>query len=340
MDGIYKYFAWKEKGYWRGQELLSIPQIEALLAVHGWKKEVFASIQQYDEFGNCLRSPLYFDFDGEPERVIADVRHFVQASEFVINVTPKIFFSGNKGFHLIIDYLVEHPQCHLLVQDFARELAAVPTLDMKVYRTQSLLRIPGSPGSARGFHKIALTRKELFAMSFEEIRELSRTEQHRAVLHASAEKIDSSVMDAWLKTALAKLPSYDNINSILAHSESVGMEMTPCIQRLLTEPQPQGNRHESLFILGRFFKLCGLDLASAKAAIEINEHWALYEQQEREVTKTLKSIYFSRRPVTLGCKGASVSASLMRDNCDRHCPFSPDFPKLTVVDTKGVAHLV
>ncbi len=335
----YQYFAWKEKGYWRGQELLTRAQINVLLAVHAWKKEVFASTQRYDEYGNCIGSPLYFDFDGEPQRVLFDVRHFVNACEFVISVTPRIFFSGNKGFHLIIDYMINHPLCHLLVKDFADEIAAVKTLDYKVYRAQSLLRIQGSPASAKGFYKIQLTRDELFSMSFEELRELARTQRFIPDTH-DITKIDECIMEDWLKVAIKKLPSYDNLEAIIGHSQSVGMDMTPCIQRLLTTPQAVGNRHESLFILARFFKLCGLDIDSTRKAIEAYDHWSVYEQQEREVSKVLKAVFYQKKPSTLGCKSHSVSASIMRDNCDSHCPFSPDFPTLTVIDSKGVEHHV
>lgn len=339
MSETFKYFAWKEKGYWRGQELLTRPQINALLTNLDWKKECFASIQSYDEFGNCLGSPLYFDFDGEPERVLFDVRHFVQACEFVVNITPRIYFSGNKGFHLIIDHQVEHPLCHLLVKDFAEEIAAVKTLDMQVYRSQSLLRIPTSPASIPGFYKIQVSRKELFKLDFEGMKKLATKRRMMEDDH-STEKIDTHVMEDWMRTALVKLPVYDNIHAVIAHTESVGMEMTPCIQSLLTKPQMNGNRHESLFILCRFFKLCGLDIASARRAIEAQDHWSVYEQQEGEVSKVLKSVFYQKKPPHLGCKGASSSAALMRSHCHSNCPYSPDFPKLTVIDLKGVAHLV
>lgn len=339
MNEVYKLFAWREGAYWRGQEIISVSQMKAMLEVLQWKREVFASIQDYDEFGNCISSRLVFDFDGEPDLVMKDVKHFIHACEFVINCTPRIYFSGNKGFHLTIDHIIEHPMCHLLNQDFAEEIALCKTLDKKIYRVNSLFRIPGSPASRKGYYKIQLSRAELFSMSFDEIQELARNRRHFEDDH-DASKIHLDVMHAWLNIALQKLPKYDNIKAITLYTNSVNSEMTPCVYKFLTEEQPSGQRHECLFILARFFKLCGLSLEDTKTALQSQPHWNLYEQTDGEITKILRSVFYSKKNSSLGCKGKSVSAEIMRDNCDINCPFSPNFPKLTVVDLKGQTHYV
>lgn len=337
MTELYRIFAWKDKGYWRGQELISQSQIATMLGVLGWQKEVFASIQSYDQFGNCLSCPLYFDFDGDSSTVQADVQHFVQACEFTISVTPKVYFSGNKGFHVIIDHPIEHPLCHLLVQHFGKEIGFFKTMDMKVYRSTALLRIPLSPASVPGYYKIAITRDELFKLSFDQIKALARQPRQIPNDHDPS-KIDVEVMDAWFKTAVAALPKYDSLQAILSHTDSVEMEMTPCIRTMLTQEQLIGSRHESAFILARFFKLTGFDFDSAKAAMLGFDHWAQYEAEHREVTKILKSVFFSRKETTLGCRGPTVSADIMRQHCDARCHFSPNFPKFRVIDLKGRAH--
>lgn len=339
MTEIHKLFAWREGKYWRGQEIISVAQMRSMLTLLDWKKEVFASIQDYDEFGNCISSRLVFDFDGEPDLVMKDVKHFIQACEFVINCTPRIYFSGNKGFHLTIDHIIEHPLCHLLNQDFAEEIALCKTLDKKIYRTNSLFRIPGSPASRKGYYKIQISRAELFSLSFSQIQELARNRRHFEDDHDPS-SIHTDVMTAWLKIAMQKLPRYDNLEAITIHTNSVNSEMTPCIQRFLTREQPHGQRHECLFILTRFFKLCGLDAESTKTALQSQPHWAAYEETDGEITKVIRSVFYSKKQSTLGCKGKSVSAEIMRDSCDANCPYSPNFPKLAVVDLKGQTHYV
>ncbi len=339
LTEVYKIFAWREGSYWRGQDLISVSQMRSMLHVLNWKKEVFASIQDYDEFGNCISSRLVFDFDGDPDTVLKDVKHFIQACEFVVNVTPRIYFSGNKGFHLTIDHMIEHPLCHLLNQDFADEIACVTTLDKKIYRVNSLFRIPGSPASKKGYFKIQLSRYELFSLRYEEIQDLARDRRVYEDDH-DATCIEHDVMQAWLKVALRKLPDFTSLDHVLAHTHSVGMEMTPCIHTLLTQRQPQGNRHESLFILARFFKLCGLDVDNTRRALEVHPHWNEYEQTDGEITKVLKSVFYTRKQTMLGCKSNSVSAEIMRDNCQDVCPFNANFPKIAVEDLKGQIHHV
>lgn len=335
MDNQHKYIAWKEGEYWRGQELVSLPKSRALLAALHWKREVFATIQTYDEFGNILWCPLYFDFDGEPNQVHADVKMFVQACEFTISCTPRIYFSGNKGFHVIIDYPIHHPLCHFLVRDFALEMCQRPTLDLKVYRSQAMLRIPGSPASKPGFFKIQLTRNELFKLSFDEIKQLAKTQRFIEDEHDPT-SVDTAVMEAWLPTAIARLPKYDKIQDLIEYATSVDMEITPCIKALLTEEPYPGDRHETVFLLARFLKNCGLDHDSAVRILKSNPGWADYAKESRDIEKTFRSVFFSQKPMLVGCKSrVSTASAIMRSRCDSTCHFSPDFPKLRVFDAKG-----
>lgn len=331
----HKIFAYLDGKYWCGRNLLPYNQIKSILHTLNWKKEVFATIQTYDQFGNCISSPLYFDFDGDHEVVHNEVKAFVQSCIYILNVIPKVFFSGNKGFHVIIDYIIEHPQCHLLVKDFAKEMTCAKTLDQSVYRTLSMFRLPGSPASKPGYYKIPITRTELFTLSFEQIKELAKKQRIVDQEH-DIEKIDQEAMSQWLKKAIENLPTYDDINHVLAHTDSVNMEITPCIKSLINDPQPKGTRNAVVFILARFFKLCGLDLTSAQTALLSTNHWKEYEANEHSVSKVFRSVYNSQDIQKLGCKNNSEGAGIMRSLCQDICPYSPNFPKLEVTDSHKV----
>ncbi len=325
MSEIYKYFAWKERGYWRANELLSVPQIRSILNSLEWRKEVFASIQNHDEHGNILSGPLWFDLDGHPDVVLKEARHFVAACEFVVNVTPRIYFSGGKGFHLIIERVIEHPRVHELVQDFAREMApSLTTLDPKVYRTRSMFRIPGSPASKLGYYKIELTRAELFTLSYDAIRQLAQRQRFIDTDHDPS-TLDEETFDAWLAIATTKLPVYDKLEKVEHLARSVDMEITPCIATMLTRPAPEGERNATAFTLARFFRSCELDEDSCRQIIMAQPHWEQFEVEGREVSKVLRSVYRTKGQSHLGCRGQSQTAEIMRSYCASPCPFRQDF---------------
>lgn len=323
---IYKYFAYKEGQYWRINDLLSMDQCRAQLSALAWKKEVFASIQNYDEYGNVLSGPIWFDLDGDPANVLADAKDLVCALEFLVNCTPRIYFSGRKGFHLIIERQIEHPRVHEIVADFAQETAGtIKTLDKAVYRTRSMFRIPGSPASEKGYYKIELTRGELFTLSFEEIRQLASKQRFIETEHDPS-KMDDEQIVAWLKIAEAKLPVFSTVTDI-ERARNLELEFTPCLRHLLTQPAPPGERNLTAFLLARFFKVTGLDRDSAERLFFSQQHWKSFELEGREVSKVLKSVYQSRQEPRVGCKTPSPGADLMRSYCDQLCHFRDDFPQ-------------
>lgn len=329
----YKYFCYRVGTTWRGQQLLSIAQIRSQLVTLRWEYEVFATMQSYDEYGNCLGSPLYFDFDGKPDEVLHDARAFVTACEFVINVTPRIYFSGNRGFHFVIDHFIEHPKCHLLALDFAKELAPRRTIDLRVYRNQAMFRIPGSLSSNRIHFKIQLSRSELLSLDLPAIRTLGSVQRMIADDH-DVSKIDSFVMADWFQTALAKLPNYTDATKLREAFDEQDTDFTACLEALLyNDPQP-GTRNESIFVLARHFKIAGFDRDTTLETILGQPHWAEWDSLQGEATKIVRSLYNSSRSSHIGCRGETSSAQLMRDNCDKRCFFRTDWPELNLIDDR------
>lgn len=325
MSDDHKFFAFKEGAHWRVNDLLPVDQIRSMLQTLEWKYEVFASIQTYDEHGNIKCCPLYFDLDGEPDQVLADAKAFCQTCEFVLNITPRIYFSGSKGFHLIIEKAIDHPRCHELVADFAKEIAgSIRSVDKKVYSSRRMFRIPCSPASKRGFYKIELLRRELFDLSFDQIRDLAR---HQRIIETEHDpsKLDDDTYESWLAIAIAQLPTYDKVGRRSDGGSSVDMEMTPCIATMLSTRAGPGDRNQTVYILAKFFRICEIDEASCRAILLQYQHWHDFEKEGGEVTKVVRSVYRNPRPSMIGCRGQGIYQELMRAQCAAPCHFRPDF---------------
>jgi hypothetical protein len=130
---------------------------------------------------------LGFDFDSASNVGLAHtdakvcVDYFIKAHN--IGISPEeimIYFSGNRGFHVVVNAEVfnAEPQIdmikvwRLLVNHINKELK-LNTLDLAVYTKRRSWRIPNTKHTKTGLYKRALTYEE-FNSSLENIRELAK----------------------------------------------------------------------------------------------------------------------------------------------------------------------
>lgn len=316
---MFKIFAWVDRaGHWCGQKLVDVRAIPRLRESLGMVP-TFATVQTYNEDGDVLFCPLYADFDckQDPSRAMADARYVVYLLGEMSNVVPDIYYSGGKGFHLLIPYRVEHGSGHLVAKNFFQSLAStLPTLDPSVYRTQALLRLPNSPGSRPGKWKIQLTRHELMTLSMPEIEELG-SRPRQPFNEFDAAKINDEFL-SYVEAAKMAVPKFQPASLSGGTDEPV----TPCIERLFLTPPDVGQRNHVVMLLARSFRLRGISEGDAVSAMLALPHWEELEREERGmVRKTFRSVYQSRRPSMVGCK-TGFSADLMRQFCDPFCWFN------------------
>lgn len=309
---MYKYFAWRDEYGWRGQKLIGLGAVESMRRLMA-KKEHFASPLTYDETGKILFCPLYADFDGAS--ALEDVRYAVHLIGEMANVIPDIYFSGNKGFHLIIPFKVTGDRCYLVSRYFFEYLAKdLPTLDKSVYHTRALLRMLGSPASREGYFKVQISKSELFGLSLDQIRELARTNQNREIDECDVSKLTQEFHTV-LQDAVRNLPEW---KVRPAYSATFGSEITPCIERMIDEEPTQGWRNQTVQLLARFLKKVNFTEEGAMEFLLAREHWKAYEDRERGVSKAVASIFRSKREVLLGCR-TGRDAELMKEKCHSLC---------------------
>ncbi len=319
----FKIFAWQSSGYWCGQKLVPVSAIRTL------KNQLsdcptFASIQTYDQHGKTMYCPLYADLDGkDPKQAHFDAQYIVSLVGEMTNIVPDIYYSGNKGYHVIIPYRIEHEQCHLVAKHFFEYLAEdIPTLDGRVYRSQSLLRLPGSPASRPGYFKVQITKKELMSLSHDSITDLAKAPRIGDINEFDHEKLNQDFFDV-IEAGKSKVPVYRN-QQLAEYISDIGQEMTPCLKKMLENPSPTGKRNQTVYLLARLFKKCGLAEQDALSLLTTHTHWLDYEKEERGVSKVLSSLYKSPKQVMIGCR-MGQDAELMKAHCDQLCWFNEDF---------------
>lgn len=325
-----RYFAWKEDGYWQGHKLLTSSQISILLSHLPQDREVFASVQSHDETGEILSCPLYADFDHKSEsleRTQADVQTFVWRIITELGVVPEIYYSGRKGFHVILPYEIIHRRCHYVAQHVARRFGGdLASFDHQVYRPRAMFRLPLSMGSQPGFYKVRLTREELFNASVEDIQRFSKARRQLKTNETDLEKLQSDVFLDMLEEAAESLPPEKVGKAVYGQSAY----LTPCLKDMLQNGTGEGLRNKAVFVLSKFFKQAGLSEDQAREELLSRAHFKAWEiARGVNVTGVLRSVYKSPREPRLGCK-YGMDADVMQAHCQRLCPFNPEFPLLKV----------
>jgi hypothetical protein len=289
-----RYWAFIREGNWHGQRLIHATQYHAVhQIVHGRYPE-FLSLNTYNPDGTIRSFRLVFDMDSTNVEL---ARHDTAI------VVARI---GGERSHEVAGVLAH------------RLFGNLQTLDTKIYRNRSMFRLPYSPASEPGFFKIELGPDELDHPSHYH-RQLSS--MRSPYQNQTVDRPDYKRLTEMAQESFQTLPVWSTYQPESGNDQERDLIVTPCITRIANKTPVEGERNLTIFILARHHKQFGKTEADTLGELMGNPHLAGLEREIRSVTK---SIFGSQREVRCGCKGGSNEATLMRENCDKWCPFSPE----------------
>lgn len=285
---------------------------------------VFATAYRYrtqdkkgDLFGN-----LYFDLDGTSyEAVKADAIRLTIILEALFGIKPEdllIFFSGNKGIHIIVPAAVlgiqPHPHLNEIFKFIASTLAGqLPngTLDTKVYDRVRLFRLPNSKHTKSGLYKVPLSYDELLYCSADRIRQIASEPRDwkvsRPTYRTRAAVVYQNYVKQWEASKLAQ-----KFNRQRGHRQ---LDFTPpCVKHLILNGAVEGARNQTAAVLANHYKQRGY---SEEHTIETLRRWnekrVSPPMDDRELVTTVRSIY--ARDYYYGCTTLERLAPCDKVNC-------------------------
>lgn len=141
--------------------------------------------------GPCCCRWLTFDIDRpDVAGALADARKLATGLlDRYPEAEPAVLFSGNKGFHLLLELTHNPPPTvgfHHTARTLAEALAALAgvTIDTAVYDAVHIIRLPNTRHPKTGLFKRRISLDELFALDVERIRRLAE--------HPSGEALPTS----------------------------------------------------------------------------------------------------------------------------------------------------
>lgn len=310
---MYKYFTWTQNGYHRGQELYSRQQIATLLAHTKKPSECYATVQDYDQQGNTLGSLVYFDIDC-PSLYDAheQMLEICDELETDFGLEPMVWFSGSKGFHIIVPKYINHYRCHEIVRMLAQPYVKRYDIDTSVYRERSMWRCNNTWNSKGEKFKIRIPKDT----PLQEILALANCPQFiSSVKTPEVRTILPEMLERWVK----HLP--DRSAKAVASSND-GEDMMPCLKKLWNmEAPPSGYAHQLCHVVSRWCFKSGLTRQDAVSLFDEHVFWK--KQNPRDYEKVIDSVYRTGR-AHIGCK-TGRDAEILQPHCQLVCHFRDDF---------------
>jgi hypothetical protein len=299
-------------------------------AIDRWKNRfrntnIFSSIAIYagPSYETTSITPIFFDIDSADDlpatRVSAlTLCEMLMNRAFVPQDSLEIYFSGNKGFHVLVPCPVfrafSSPNALALNKRMAQKAEAqgIRFLDTGVYTNKRIWRLPNSIHGKSGLFKIPLTYEELRDMDMDSIVKLAQSPrpQDSFVMPCVCEKATQ-----WYGRAIecfeeryTKRSSNRTINTQFKR----GWRMPPCVKAIETAVVPDGIRHMLYVSLARYYSYLNMHHD------EILDRLEAIDQRNpvRDPHSIERAVSFGcTHPGFPGCENPAISRYCQKDKC-------------------------
>ena len=252
--------------------------------------DVYYTIYTYygEDKDKCpILAPLYLDFDDDDveghyleER--SDVYRAVQLLSKWFKVPVEqvmLYFSGSKGFHVIIPHEVFgwapsvdlNTKLKCVMTQIQKELGT-GRIDGRIYDRKRLFRIPNSINGKSGLYKIPLTLDELMKISsYKELKQIASKPKLAMFPVPVYSKESQEAFEEWIQAHQEQKHARRHTGTIKIPEG--GRQLLPCVEAILRDGVGEGSRNNTAVAVASSI------LQSGKTLEETED--ILYEWNER-----------------------------------------------------------
>lgn len=296
-------------------------------------KDFYCCIYEYKQ--TCdegpLRAPFYLDIDNhgtlESEESYKEVkRDTILSITTLINLygipreNIQIYFSGAKGFHVIVDQAVFGTEederlndiYYLIAQDIKKH-TLFNNIDLR-YDRRRLFRVENTINSKSGLYKTPITFQELMDSTMESMKELASKERHiddttpAKVVHRAQEKFNGFKDIVYMPRERRMYGKHTKFKNLM-----------PCSLSVLENGAGRGNRNNVTVAIASALFQCGTDYDEAMdRVLDWNSSKNDPALSDREVQRAVKSAYQSiQKGMRFGCTKMKEYGYCVPDKCRR-----------------------
>jgi len=292
----------------------------------------FASIMAFDSYtqdddgklvinGN-MKGPLVFDFDGTGD-VGAALKDAIKLVKWLFDMgtdeqAVRVYFSGAKGFHVIIHESVfgatASPDMPRIYRDLALSISGalgLKTADRKIYHASRILRLPRSMNAKTKLFKIPLNVQQLGKLKVEEIKRTASSDKVSETVYGPG---DPCLAEDFRNAARRVKEKAEAFQEMDIPDIKVFQNDCPCIEEVRAGV-PEGLRNEALYHIALNDKFSGRSKTDTLAFLVAWNQKLGTPLQPHEINSTVDSVF---------TRSYKWSCSRARDcglNCDpSKCP--------------------
>lgn len=295
----------------------------------------YMTIYSYDskDINTCnFIAPLYLDFDIDNlkdnyDKLIRDLKIIVYRLKTELHLENRdieIYFSGAKGFHILINHKVFGFKPSRTINKDLKAVAIyfkastfTKCIDTSIYDYRRLFRIPNTINSKTGLYKVPISYSKLIKMNYSEL--LSYASKPRKMIKKPViynQKAHDAFYELINKIQERKKQT---VNTAVAREYVNNKKLLPCVEYLLQNGAEEGQRNNCTIALASALFQIG---HSKEEVIEILDTWNQTKNDspisDRELYTTINSAYNnSKNNIYYGC-----SAFRELGVCIKYCPIN------------------
>lgn len=310
----------------------------------GRKKELSNLIKQFDgdkyttiysyeneDINSCkFIAPFYLDLDIDDiennfDKLIRDLKLIIFRLKHELHLSNNdidIYFSGSKGFHIIVNQKVFgfEPSRNLnkqLKKIAVHYKAATFTkcIDTAIYDYRRLLRVPNTINSKTGLYKVKINYDKLKNMSWDDLKKYASKPKTQI---KKIPQFNQKAQDSFYEL-LDSIEEQEksNVNMQIAREFLKEKKLLPCVQYLLQNGAESGQRNNSTVALANSLFQIGHSLEEVE---EIIETWNVTKNDEPLSGSEIRATILSARNNSNNnvCYGCSTFKDL--NACVKDCP--------------------
>lgn len=269
--------------------------------------DAYSTVYLYetDDIDNCLLyAPIYLDLDidlkddGDFRRVVRDTLITITCIEEELNVPSeyiRIFFSGSKGFHIMIDPIVFGIDPDKDLNDKYKKVATrlnrqtmYKSIDTGIYDRKRLFRLPNSINSKTGLYKVPIDIETLRRADYEFIKDYASSPKELEVSEVTFVPEAKRAYERLLLVERMKESRKRTPRSIIPFERK---ELLPCVEKLIEEGVGKGGRNNACVAIASSVVQSGVD---REETVDILLNWNENNDPplpESEVVRTVYSAY-------------------------------------------------
>ena len=296
--------------------------------------DTYSTIYRYDNKNQDMANiigPLYIDLDindlqQDFEKLKRDVLLLCRRLKTMFHLTDdnlQIFFSGSKGFHILVPHTVfgikpskDLNDKYKLIALELKSYTITKSVDTRIYDSKRLFREPNTINSKTGLYKVQMSLEQIRDIKYEELLKYASTPKE-------LKEVDNTYnvnADISFNSLIEEIKERQRktVNHKVARQMLEKKELLPCVKYILQHGAQKGGRNNTTMALAS--ALYQREPDNQQVVLEVMQTWNYKKLDEPLSDKELEATVLSAYRNVQDGKRYGCGAFMDMGICVKGCP--------------------